>query len=412
MTAPTGFLAIPAEPPSQTAQLIRKVRLLAVRRLLRQPAAGLGAELGPAVRQLQGRLAGLLREHADLVLEVIGGPDVLVPLLALESGAAPAGEVLRDVGPRIVAGLGERAPALDVLWEAPFDTLVVGRRRWRGQTAARAIRCAGRGPELRGADGHWRRLDGAEARGGGSWDAAALPLAPAALPSADLALVDTNPLAMLEEHPEKAGNALSLGDREAAAWQAGYEPALRLVRHALPSLLPELAYTLRRLVPVGWEPQRHFSASYREGPGVVYATLHPDSLTLAEAVIHETQHGKLNLLRWFDPVLANGATCWTPSPVRPDLRPLVGVLLAVHAFVPVAAMYRRLAEQGHALSKTPRFGQRYGEIVAANGRGLETVQRLGEPTAVGARVVEALEALHAWAADGAPAAPTSEAMPG
>ena len=48
-------------------------------------------------------------------------------------------------------------------------------------------------------------------------------------------------------------------------------------------------------------------------------TLHPDALVMAEALVHETQHGKLHTLMRLDPVLVNGDTHWTSSPVRPRI---------------------------------------------------------------------------------------------
>ena len=65
-----------------------------------------------------------------------------------------------------------------------------------------------------------------------------------------------------------------------------------------------------------------------EAPNTVFLTLHPNRMTLAEAIVHEVQHGKLNTGLLLDPMLLNGRTFWTDSPVRPDLRPLVGVLLS------------------------------------------------------------------------------------
>jgi HEXXH motif-containing protein len=153
--------------------------------------------------------------------------------------------------------------------------------------------------------------------------------------------------------------------------------------------------TLRRIVPVGYEAEVHLSASYREAPGLVYLTLHPDPVTLAEALIHETQHGKLNALSFFDAVLENGHTEWAPSPVRPDLRPLMGVLLAAHAFVPVAEFHRRLAELGHELTRTPAFARRRAEVLASNARGLAVLADKARPTPLGARVLAELTAMHA-----------------
>ena len=95
----------------------------------------------------------------------------------------------------------------------------------------------------------------------------------------------------------------------------------------------ELASTTDRLVPVGFEPEMHLSASYREAPGTVYLTLHPDPLTMAEAIIHETQHGKLNRLMWLDPVLRNGYILgMVEAAGEARSSTAAGVLLAVHAF--------------------------------------------------------------------------------
>ena len=171
--------------------------------------------------------------------------------------------------------------------------------------------------------------------------------------------------------------------------------ALALVEAALPAWYAELPVAVSRLLPVGYEPERHFSASYREAPGVCYLTLHPDPLTMAEAVVHEAQHNKLNLLYLLDPVLINGASAWTSSPVRPDLRPLNGVLLAAHAFVPVAALHARLAAAGHPISETPIFARRREEVLESNRQGLATLDALAAPTPRGAPVRAALRALDA-----------------
>jgi HEXXH motif-containing protein len=212
-------------------------------------------------------------------------------------------------------------------------------------------------------------------------------------PSVHLSLTDSNPLQNVEEHPDKTGNAIDLGGRSVDEWIAGLREAFDLIHAALPEWYEELEVSLQRLIPVGYEPERHLSASYREAPGIAYLTLHPDPLTLAEAIIHETQHTKLNLLRWLDDVLTNGETCWTSSPVRPDLRPLIGVLMAVHAFVPVAALHQRLAEIDHPIASTSRFTERRAALLASNGRGFAILDAQAQPTAAGSRLLADLHAL-------------------
>ena len=217
----------------------------------------------------------------------------------------------------------------------------------------------------------------------------------ASLPALTLARVDRNPIADLEAHPDKHGNALDLGGHAPTAWAAALADALAAITAALPALAAELAVTLERVVPVGFDRERHLSCSYREAPGLVYLSLHPDPLTLAEAIVHETQHGKLNLLSWLDPILANDPDERVPSPARPDLRPLYGVLLAAHAFIPVAALHHQLAALHHPLAATASFDRRRRQVLDGNAAALATLASHAHPTAVGAKVIAALVDLHA-----------------
>jgi hypothetical protein len=198
-----------------------------------------------------------------------------------------------------------------------------------------------------------------------------------------LALADNNPLAMLEAHPDKEGNAIDLGGRPIEAWTSSLREALGLIEAQLPELRAEIDLHVHQIVPVGYGEQRHLSASYQEAIGTIYMTLHPSLMTMTEAVIHEFSHNKINALFELDDVLENA---WSPlysSPVRPDPRPLHGVLLAVHAFLPVARLYERMIEAGHPLSRSEGFSRRFAKIRSTNREGAEVVLKHARPTEVG-----------------------------
>lgn len=200
-----------------------------------------------------------------------------------------------------------------------------------------------------------------------------------------LTLVDNNPLAQIEAHPDKQGNAIDLGGQPIGRWLAGLREARAIVAEALPVLADEIEVVVQQVVPVGWDPQRHLSASYQEAIGTVYMSLHPQPLTLAEALIHEFSHNKLHLLIEQGALLENAFAPLYASPVRPDPRPLHGVLLAVHAFLPVARMYESL------VVGRPELQRRFVEVVAGNREAAATLRAHARPTALGAPLLAEID---------------------
>ncbi|MEZ4226392.1 MAG: HEXXH motif-containing putative peptide modification protein [Polyangiaceae bacterium] len=397
MTAlPVGFLALPGPGDRATATLRRKLALTLLHDLLTASPRVAGST-GHALGRLQSFVTDTLRGPArGRLLAGLDCVDVMVPLLAAKSGQLALDAALRAAVPSWLASLAhDPAAPPDFVWDVPVERVFLRETStWiELTTPAQGMSLTSGKAELRLASGAPLDLDAVELPAG--VERAGLGVAIDDPSGPLLALADSNPLFALEEHPEKSGNRLELSGYSPDDWGRDLGEALQLVRECLPDLGQEIHDTLQRIVPVGYHAERHFSASYREAPGLIYMSLHPSTLTLAEAIVHETQHGKLNLARWFDPLLANGDSVWTESAVRPDLRPLTGVLLAVHAFVPVAALHERIASRSHPLAASDAFGARRREVLAANARGLETLKREGEPTELGRRVLGGLEELHA-----------------
>lgn len=393
LALPSAFLTLPAPGDPTFPAIVRKVRLLVLRRLLGAPVGGPPGLLR-GVGALREALADAARRDKGATLELLGQLDAWTPILCWEAGLVDGAAALAAAGPSLLAGLAARGlMARPVMWEHPVSSISVAGRLWRFAPPARALAALPAGAEVQLLDG--RRLPLAELPG-------APDLHP--LPSGvQLSTFDSNPLAMQEAHPDKQGNRIDLGGYAVEDWQAALGEALELVEAGLPEWHRELPLSLQRIVPVGFLPEVHLSASYREAPGLAYLTLHGSRLTLAEAIVHEAQHSRLNLLTWLDPVLENGFTEWTASPVRPDLRPVMGVLLAVHAFVPVAALHARLAEQGRVAG--PDLDRRRAQVLSGNARGLEILRERARPTPTGRRLLAELQALHDHLAALAPPPP-------
>ncbi len=209
-----------------------------------------------------------------------------------------------------------------------------------------------------------------------------------------LLLHDTNPLAGLEAHPAKSGNRVDLGGHTPAQWRDALLGAFRIIQDQLPEIAAEMDLLLGHIGPVGYFDQAHLSASYLEAMGVVYLSLHPHRMTLVEALVHEFQHNKLNLLLGLDPTLENADWPLYTSPVRPDPRPLRGVLLAVHAFQPVVRLYERLCgEPAEEEAENGWRRRRLREVARLCREGCEVLLPHGQPTAAGRPLLEEIRSL-------------------
>jgi len=206
-----------------------------------------------------------------------------------------------------------------------------------------------------------------------------------------LTLADNNPLADFETHPDKNGNFADLGGKEPEEWLSTLRGAFALIEEYYPVLYREMREGLQQVVPVGYDEENHLSASYQEYVGSIYVTLHPNLMTMVEALIHEFSHSKLNMLWSLDSVLHNAFEPLFKSPFRPDPRPLHGLLLGLHAFLPIEYFYERLEEVGHMICGDPNWSKRRerlrlldrdaASVVVANSEATEIVQRLVEELA-------------------------------
>lgn len=391
--SPPLDLTIP-NPGSCTA---RDVLSRAIGRLLREirPIVREHAALAPAadVATFDRLLATLLRDHPAPLASVLRRPNVgaLVRTLRRPPSAGDA-DLFCEL-------MGLVSFELAVLGELPFEVRL---HRFPRRVLSMAGGFAVDVPDATLVvleSGRMRTTRMAETR---ELDVAAL-VDIAAAPSAtsevrrpfhaidgltSLALEDNNPNALDEAHPDKSGNAVDPGTATAAEWVTSLRSAFALVAKYLPDLRREMDLYVSQIVPVGVFDSQHLSASYREALGTLYLSLHPNPMTMTEALIHEFQHNKLNALFELDDVLENAFSPLYPSPVRPDPRPLHGVLLAVHAFLPIARLYEHMQVDGHPFAAHGSFGARYRDIVAINQEGAGVVLEHGVPTPIGAGLLD------------------------
>lgn len=367
--------------PGGASETVRAVMSMALRKLfedlkaLSRPA-GLSPRAARDWQAFRKVLVSFLPGRPGAVASLLRAPAVATPLRCLRDGAAPPDAMVAEVVGQALFEL-HLAGAL----ASPFEL--------------------SRGPEVLASSRHGAhvpagapvRFEPGSLRVGG----ALAELRRGGFVSLDrdlhLVLEDTNPLRMQEAHPDKDGNRVQLGDRPTQEWTDTLRRALAMVERHLPGVRRSIDLLIRHVVPVGFDAERHLSASYREALGVVYVSLHPSVLTMAEALVHETGHNVLNAMMELDPLLTNSPDETVVSPWRPDPRPLLGVLLAVHAFLPVEAMLRRMREAGEELVPAAELDRRLERVRTMNADGVRVLLEHARPTEVGQGVLDEMRRL-------------------
>lgn len=404
-------LVLPSDPLDDTRTLARTYarflsgccrQFLALDRHL--PAA-----LHPAHARVAALVRAALQTNQRALLSCFASPTVTTPMqcLALRdeldafraridaAGAGLIPHLLLEMGLRQLLPVGE-----SLLWEhgAPrLDSITIG-----GTIVPPAGSTA-----LRFSASHIAAVRGGDELG-------RLPMAPAALRAgcgdtprafrfaptfrrvgkvSHFATVDHNPIAAFEAHPDKAGNHIDLGERSADEWVATLDQCFALLERYMPGELAEMRTMLHEIIPVGYDTEKHLSASYREAVGTIYLTLHPNLMTMTEALIHEFQHNKFNVSAYSVAYLENAFHPLYKSPIRPDPRPLWGIMLAVHAFLPVAELYRRMRDAGHPGADGPDFTRRMSELDLKNHEGMEMLRAHAQLTPAGQGMFADLETL-------------------
>lgn len=241
-------------------------------------------------------------------------------------------------------------------------------------------------------------------------DAAPLEMVHVTVRSGDVRARSASEFLRLEDVPRTSnGVELNLLDRDlqlpgrttfafeqpspenAIRWLSPLEHAFTLIRHVWPALTGELATGLRAIVPVvSNTPEVHLSASFREAPGLSALSWTADTAVVAEAIVHEYHHQKLNALLILDQLITGDATPRFYSPWRDDPRPLTGVLHGVYAFQAVLRFWAEALTAGIPLIDEDRLRQRAVLLRRQVERGIRTLKASATFTALGAALIDSI----------------------
>lgn len=152
---------------------------------------------------------------------------------------------------------------------------------------------------------------------------------------------DNNPYNVNDVHPDHIKDWVYSGswwDLNQQNWLDTYERTFDLLKKVDLWIYEELNQIITKIVPLWTAKSMHNSASYKECIGHLYMWYTIDSdmpeINNLEAIIHESSHNKLNLIKQFDPIMTNSYEEIYYSAIRPDARHIHWVFIWYHAFAP------------------------------------------------------------------------------
>ena len=101
--------------------------------------------------------------------------------------------------------------------------------------------------------------------------------------------------------------------------------ALALIAEVWPASVVDVLAMVRSIVPLTAPPGHIYNTSSGQTPSVVQLTIRPDedAFCLAETIVHEAAHVKLDAVWDLEPLLIDDGTDRHRHPWLPDLRPLL-----------------------------------------------------------------------------------------
>lgn len=183
-------------------------------------------------------------------------------------------------------------------------------------------------------------------------------------------------------------------------WRDAVDGAWRLLEKRHRAYTPGIAHIARVLVPQNSpDPHRHLSGSSADGFGAIALSLTADVPTFAVALVHETQHLKLNaLLDVVDLHVADRVPRYYAG-WRDDPRPFQALLHGVYAFSAVTEFWRvEYLAQTDAVTRR-RYGFEYSLWAAQTAASLRELIDAGVATTEGRCFLTGLEDVAAgWTA--------------
>jgi hypothetical protein len=179
------------------------------------------------------------------------------------------------------------------------------------------------------------------------------------------------PIRVVQEYPPETVADLSAG--------------LRLLQELWPEAHAEVAQAVQQLTLYDDETLKSFADFRRHGSIFICTTYVKDTVILADYILHEASHVRLNTVLSVSPMFLNPTDARFRTPLRKDPRPLFGAFHQMFVLARIFAFYQRATRQRSGLE------ERREEIRRQLHEGFEVVRENANLTETGEAMLSSIE---------------------
>ncbi len=200
-------------------------------------------------------------------------------------------------------------------------------------------------------------------------------------------------------HPDHKKNHvwITFGSIDQVEWQRLFAQSFDIARQVSPGFMEEINSVIRKIIPFDVSIGMHNSGSFSDAIGhllMSYPTeIECPELALLEAIVHEYNHNKLNLILQTEPLIYNDSREIYYSPYRPDARHIHGIYMGVHALSGAYWVIWNAYSQG-IIQLSENWVEKSVLYVLKNGVSLQVLDKYSSLTPLGKLILEEIRTVH------------------
>lgn len=208
-----------------------------------------------------------------------------------------------------------------------------------------------------------------------------------------------NPDITNDTHPDHQKNhtRITFWSIDPGEWKTLFAQSFAIVQAVSPWFMNEINQIIKKIIPFDVSIGNHNSGSYSDVIGHIAMSypieIESPEIAVLEAILHEYNHNKLNLILQTESLILNNHRELYYSPYRPDARHIHGIYLGLHA---LAGAYWVIwqAHIAGILTLSDNWLEKAVLYTLKNGLSLQVLDHHARLTPLGREFLEEMRAVH------------------